>query len=94
MGMNFQVGLFDLAWVFWVVIATMLAIAVVVLSFARVRNWIWSDGPAVCRRGPAGRARPLDRRGHRRAGAGVREGRTAAAHVLGVSCICMYMLWW
>jgi Mg2+ and Co2+ transporter CorA len=27
MGMNFQVGLFDLAWVFWVVIATMLAIA-------------------------------------------------------------------
>ena len=40
MGMNFQVGLFDLAWVFWVVIATMLAIAVVVLSFARVRNWI------------------------------------------------------
>lgn len=53
-----------------------------------------SDGPAVCRRGPAGRVRPLDRRGHRRAGAAVREGRTAAAHVLGVSCICMYMLWW
>ena len=32
MGMNFQVGLFDQAWVFWVVIAAMLGIAVVVLS--------------------------------------------------------------
>jgi magnesium transporter len=40
MGMNFQVGLFDLAWVFWIVIAAMLGIAVVVLSFARARDWI------------------------------------------------------
>jgi Mg2+ and Co2+ transporter CorA len=40
MGMNFQVGLFDQAWVFWVVIAVMLGIAVVVLSLARARNWI------------------------------------------------------
>ena len=40
MGMNFEVGLFDQAWVFWVVIATMLGIAVVVLSIARGRNWI------------------------------------------------------
>ena len=40
MGMNFQVGLFDQAWVFWVVIAAMLAIAVAVLSVARNRAWI------------------------------------------------------
>jgi magnesium transporter len=40
MGMNFQVGLFDLAWLFWVVLGTMLGIAVVVLSVARARNWI------------------------------------------------------
>jgi magnesium/cobalt transport protein CorA len=40
MGMNFQVGLFDQAWVFWVVIATMLGIAVVVLAVARARDWI------------------------------------------------------
>ena len=40
MGMNFEVGLFDLAWVFWVVIAAMLGIAVVVLSVARARDWI------------------------------------------------------
>ena len=40
MGMNFKVGLFDLAWIFWVVIAAMLGIAVVVLSVARARDWI------------------------------------------------------
>jgi Mg2+ and Co2+ transporter CorA len=40
MGMNFKVGLFDLAWIFWVVIAAMLGIAVVVLSVARNRAWI------------------------------------------------------
>ena len=40
MGMNFQVGLFDLVWMFWAVIATMLAIAVIVLSVARNRGWI------------------------------------------------------
>jgi magnesium transporter len=40
MGMNFQVGLFDRAWIFWVVIAMMLGIAVVVLSVARTRDWI------------------------------------------------------
>ena len=40
MGMNFQVGLFDLAWMFWVVIAAMLGIAVLVLSVARSRRWI------------------------------------------------------
>ena len=40
MGMNFQLGLFDLEWMFWVVIGTMLGIAVLVLSFARSQRWI------------------------------------------------------
>jgi Mg2+ and Co2+ transporter CorA len=40
MGMNFKVGLFDSAWIFWVVIAAMLGIAVIVLSVARNRTWI------------------------------------------------------
>ena len=40
MGMNFQLGLFDLVWVFWIVIAAMLGIAVLVLSVARGRRWI------------------------------------------------------
>jgi magnesium/cobalt transport protein CorA len=40
MGMNFQVGLFDAVWVFWVVLAAMLGIALVVLSVARSRRWI------------------------------------------------------
>ena len=40
MGMNFQVGLFDLAWLFWVVIGAMLGIAALVLSVARARDWI------------------------------------------------------
>ncbi len=40
MGMNFQVGLFDLVWMFWAVIAAMLGIAVLVLSVARSRRWI------------------------------------------------------
>lgn len=40
MGMNFQLHLFDLVWVFWTVIAAMLGIAVVVLATARTRRWI------------------------------------------------------
>jgi Mg2+ and Co2+ transporter CorA len=40
MGMNFQLRLFDLVWVFWAVIAAMVGIAVVVLSVARARRWI------------------------------------------------------
>ena len=40
MGMNFQVGLFDMAWMFWTVIAAMFGIAVLVLSVARNRRWI------------------------------------------------------
>ena len=40
MGMNFQVGLFNAAWVFWVVIAAMISIALLVLAAARSRSWI------------------------------------------------------
>ena len=40
MGMNFQVGLFNAVWVFWVVIVAMLGIAALVLSVARTRRWI------------------------------------------------------
>jgi magnesium transporter len=40
MGMNFKVGFFDLAWMFWTVIAAMFGIAVLVLSVARARRWI------------------------------------------------------
>ena len=40
MGMNFKLGLFDLVWMFWAVIAAMLGIAVLVLSIARNRSWI------------------------------------------------------
>ena len=40
MGMNFRVGLFDLVWMFWGVIAAMLGIAVLVLSVARTQRWI------------------------------------------------------
>jgi magnesium transporter len=40
MGMNFKVGLFDYAWLFWAVIAMMLMVAAFVLAAARVREWI------------------------------------------------------
>jgi magnesium transporter len=40
MGMNFQLALFDVVWVFWIVIAMMLGIAVLVLSVARRQRWI------------------------------------------------------
>ena len=40
MGMNFQLGLFDLKWMFWIVIGAMLAIAVLVLAIARRRDWL------------------------------------------------------
>ena len=40
MGMNFEVGLFDRAWIFWLVIAAMFGIAVLVLAIARGRHWI------------------------------------------------------
>ena len=38
--MNFDVGLFNYAWLYWVVIALMLAIAALVLAAARAREWI------------------------------------------------------
>jgi magnesium transporter len=40
MGMNFQAGLFDHAWLFWVVIGAMVAIAVSLGLAARRRRWI------------------------------------------------------
>ena len=40
MGMNFKVGIFDYAWLYWVVIAVMFGIAALVLAVARVRHWI------------------------------------------------------
>ena len=40
MGMNFKVGLFGQAWLFWAVIASMLLVAAFVLAIARVREWI------------------------------------------------------
>jgi len=40
MGMNFQVGLFNTVWLFWVVLAAMFGIALLVLSVARSRRWI------------------------------------------------------
>ena len=40
MGMNFQVGLFDAAWGFYVVVAATLAIAVLVIGVAKLREWI------------------------------------------------------
>jgi magnesium transporter len=40
MGMNFEVGLFGYASLFWAVIAIMIGIAVTLLSIARHRHWI------------------------------------------------------
>jgi magnesium transporter len=40
MGMNFKVGIFEHAWLFWAVIAVMLLIAALVLTAARMREWI------------------------------------------------------
>jgi magnesium transporter len=40
MGMNFEIGIFETAAYFWIVIALIVAIAVVTLAIARVREWI------------------------------------------------------
>lgn len=40
MGMNFDLGIFETAAYFWVVLAVIAAIAIVTLAFARVREWI------------------------------------------------------
>ncbi len=40
MGMNFEVGFFEQAWIFWVVIAVMVALAGATLYIAKGRNWL------------------------------------------------------
>ena len=40
MGMNFKVGLFETTWVFYVVVAAVLAIAPITIGIAKLRNWI------------------------------------------------------
>lgn len=40
MGMNFEVGLFDTGWYFWVVCAGIVTLAGATLAIARVRRWI------------------------------------------------------
>jgi Mg2+ and Co2+ transporter CorA len=39
MGMNFKIGLFDLPWMFWVVVVAMFTLAGVTLVVARRRKW-------------------------------------------------------
>jgi hypothetical protein len=38
--MNFQVGLFDATWLFYVVVALIIAVAPITLLLARGRSWI------------------------------------------------------
>ena len=40
MGMNFEVGLFDTAAVFWVIVAVIIAVAPLTLGVAKLRDWI------------------------------------------------------
>jgi magnesium transporter len=40
LGMNFRVGLFEHAWLFWVAIGTIATLAVATLAAARAREWI------------------------------------------------------
>lgn len=40
MGMNFQVGLFDSAWLFWVIVAGIIAVAPLTLGVAKAKQWI------------------------------------------------------
>ena len=40
MGMNFKVGIFDQAALFWVVLAAIIAIAPITLGVAKLRKWI------------------------------------------------------
>ena len=40
MGMNFKVGIFDRAAMFWVVLALIIAVAPITLGVAKLRNWI------------------------------------------------------
>ena len=40
MSMNFKVGLFTTAWLFWVVVAAIIAVAPITLGIGRLRRWI------------------------------------------------------
>jgi magnesium transporter len=40
MGMNFEIGLFDTAWLFWVILAVIIAVAPLTLGIAKRRQWI------------------------------------------------------
>jgi len=40
MGMNFEIGLFDTAAVFWVVVAVIIAVAPVTIGVAKLRDWV------------------------------------------------------
>jgi Mg2+ and Co2+ transporter CorA len=40
MGMNVKVGLFDDSWMFYVVLAVILALAPLTVAIAKMRDWI------------------------------------------------------
>jgi magnesium transporter len=40
MGMNFKVGLFETTWLFYVVVAVILAMAPIAIGLAKLRDWI------------------------------------------------------
>jgi Mg2+ and Co2+ transporter CorA len=40
LGMNFRIDLFETEWVFWVVCAGIVALALATLGIARARDWI------------------------------------------------------
>ena len=40
MGMNFKVGLFNTTWLFWVVVAAIIAVAPLTFGIAKLRDWI------------------------------------------------------
>jgi Mg2+ and Co2+ transporter CorA len=40
MGMNFKVGLFQEAWIFWIVIAVIILVASITVAIAKMRDWI------------------------------------------------------
>ena len=40
MGMNFRVGFFGQAWLFWVVVAAMVGVAAALAAVARRRHWV------------------------------------------------------
>jgi len=40
MGMNFEVGIFQYAWMFWVVIAAIVLVAPLMIGIAKLRDWL------------------------------------------------------